>query len=223
MKTRLFTDRTGGVSRGRYESFNLGDHVGDDLLSVTTNRAILEKTVGPLMFMNQVHGDTVILVEGNSPITPTADAMVTGESGLALVVLVADCVPVLFWDEMNSIVAAAHVGRKGLVNGIALKTIEVMRELGATEIQAEFGPSICGSCYEVGEDVFTDVVEQVPGAQSLDSPYQFALDLPKALGRQLNEVKVQVVPSTVCTYESPTQFSYRRDGVTGRSAGVIWI
>lgn len=222
MITRLFTDRAGGVSKGRFASLNLGMHVGDDPADVTRNRSILESGTAPILFMNQVHGDTVIVIEGRSNLSITADAMVTLESGIALSVLVADCVPILLWDEESSCIAAVHAGRRGLVNGIVLRTIEVMRQLGATKIAAEFGPSICGKCYEVGEDVFDDVVAAHPLARSSQTLFEFALDLPAALEYGLTRLDVPVQRSTVCTFESQEYFSYRRDGSTGRSAGVIW-
>lgn len=211
------------MSKGRYESFNLATHVGDDLEDVTHNRSILEGMTAPLMFMNQVHGATVVVVEESVKHVLTADAMVTQEPGLALCVLVADCIPVLLWDDEASCVAVAHVGRKGLINGISGKTIAVMHELGASRIFAQFGPSICGKCYEVGEDVFEEVVTTYPQARGSRSKFDFTLDLPAALEFELVREGVEVYKSSVCTFESGSHFSYRRDGVTGRTAGVIWL
>jgi len=221
--TRLFTDRTAGVSKGRFESFNLATHVGDVLEDVLKNRTILQAKTAPLVFMNQVHGDTVTVVDGLVDHEFTADAMVTQEPGLALCVLVADCIPVLLWDEANSCVAAVHVGRKGLMNGITGKVLKVMRELGAVQIRAEFGPSICGDCYEVQRDVFDEVVAIHPKARSRSSAFEYALDLPAALAEVIERDGVEVLMSSVCTYESNSHFSYRRDGMTGRTAGVIWL
>lgn len=222
MITRLFTDRAGGASKGRFASFNLGLHVGDDPADVALNRSILESQTAPILFMNQVHGDIVIVIEGRSNLSVTADAMVTLESGIALSVLVADCIPVLLWDEESSCIAAVHAGRKGLVNGIVNRTIEVMRELGAAKITAEFGPSICGKCYEVGQDVFDEVVGAHPHARSAQTLFDFALDLPAGLAQVLTGLDVTVHRSSICTFESQNYFSYRRDGSTGRAAGVIW-
>jgi YfiH family protein len=220
--TRLFTDRTAGVSKGRYESLNLGDHVGDIPDDVAINRSILENKTAPLVFMNQSHGDVVVFVDGPTTHFPSADALVTTESNLALVVLVADCVPVLLWDESASVIAAVHVGRKGLLNGITFRALQVMRELGARNISAEFGPSICGKCYEVGKDIFDEVVQQIPTARSRETDFEFALNLPIALASQLESEKVSTKLSDICTCESASHFSYRRDGITGRTAGVIW-
>ena len=222
MITRLFTDRTGGASKDQFASLNLGLQVGDDPAKVLLNRKILESKSAPIVYMNQVHGDTVLVIEGPTNLSIIADAMVTQESGIALGVLVADCIPVLLWDQQSSCIAVAHVGRRGLQNGIIHKTIDVMRELGAESISAEFGPSICGKCYEVGQDVFDEVVASRPHAKSSETAFDFALDLPAALDYELESLEISVLRSSICTFESASYFSYRRDGLTGRSAGVIW-
>lgn len=221
MSIRLFTDRDGGVSRGRYSSFNLSDQVGDVLADVIQNRGKLASLSGSTVFMDQTHGDMAIVVDGIPGATPKADALITQEKGIALAVLVADCIPVLFWDEPGSVVAAVHVGRRGLVNGIAPKVVEILMSMGARNIFAEFGPAICGACYEVGEDVFNEVVSMHPGAAYKSSKFSFALNLPGALAIALNKVGVSVISSTICTAESQEHFSFRRDGITGRAAGVI--
>lgn len=222
MITRLFTDRAGGASKGRFSSFNLGLTVGDDPADVSLNRSNLEDLTSPLVIMNQVHGDTVIVVEGQPDVSIKADAVVTQESGIALAVLVADCIPVLLWDEESSCIAAVHVGRRGLLNEIIHKTIQVMRELGADRISAEFGPAICGKCYEVGQDVFEEVITKYPRARCAESAFDFALDLPAALEHELLQLSIPVLRTSICTFESEGHYSYRRDGVTGRAAGVIW-
>ena len=152
----LFTDRRNGHSRAPYESFNLALHVGDDPLVVAQNRDDLKALSAPLQFMNQVHGDDVVVV--NELISePTADALITQNPDIALAVMVADCIPLLLVSDL--VIAAVHVGRRGLVNGIALKTVSKMRELGAIEIRAELGPSICGKCYEVPQDLADDFIQ----------------------------------------------------------------
>ena len=218
MKYR-FTKRTGGQSHGAFASLNLGTHVGDDLDTVVKNREILTSLVGPTQFMNQVHGDRIALIEEVIDEIPTADALVTGIPGIALAVMVADCIPLLLSSPES--VAAVHVGRKGLVNEITRKTISVMRDMGATEISAIVGPSICGSCYEVSEDVFLEVIATHPSAQCRTPQGTFSLDLPKALLEVLQDEGIRVINEFQCTVESEDLFSYRRDGVTGRQAGVI--
>lgn len=221
MVATLFTNRIGGVSSSPYDTNNLAFHVGDDAEVVAENRRLHGQIVGPTQFMNQTHGDVIALVDGISPQDPNADGLVTTERGIALGVLVADCIPLLLWSR--EVVAAVHVGRKGLLNAIALKAVKVMTSLGAEKIEAVLGPSICGRCYEVGEDVYEQVVERHPYARSLTSKGTLSLDLPVALSRELEKQGVKVTPSNICTVENSNFFSYRRDGVTGRQSGVIWL
>ena len=218
MKYR-FTKRTGGESHGAFASLNLGTHVGDDVEAVLKNRAILTSLVGPTQFMNQVHGDRIALIEEVTDEIPTADALVTGIPGIALAVMVADCIPLLLSSRES--VAAVHVGRKGLVNEITRKTISVMRDMGASDITAILGPSICGNCYEVSEDIYREVLATHPAAESRTPQGTFSLDLPKALLEVLQDEGIGVINEFQCTVESQDLFSYRRDGVTGRQAGVI--
>ncbi len=218
MKTS-FTKRTGGVSHGAFASLNLGTHVGDDLNDVLANREILSQQLGPIQFMNQVHGNRIALIEEVSDEPPTADALVTGIPGINLAVMVADCIPLLLKSE--DAVAAVHVGRRGLVNEITRKTISVMREIGPSKISAIIGPAICGSCYEISEDIYQEVVQIHPLAASTTPQGTFSLDLPAALRAVLVGEGVEVSENFECTVESQDYFSYRRDGMTGRQAGVI--
>ena len=216
-----FTNRTGGASTGAFASANLGFHVGDEPDHVTANRARLSKEFGPVAFMTQVHGDRVAVVEDVSDVDPTADALVTGIPGITLAVQVADCIPLLLISSQS--VAAVHVGRKGLVNGVTLRALEVMRDMGARDIRAVIGPAICGVCYEVSEEIFTEVTAQHPAAASRSARGNHALDLPAALVKVLQGQKIAVEFAGGCTVESSELFSYRRDGVTGRQAGLVWL
>ena len=221
MVATLFTNRIGGVSRSPYATNNLAFHVDDNVEVVAENRRQHGRIVGPTQFMNQTHSDVVVLVEGLSPQDPNADGLVTTERGIALGVLVADCIPLLLWS--GEVVAAVHVGRKGLLNAVALNAVRVMTSLGAKKIEGVLGPSICGKCYEVGEDVYEQVSEKYPFARALTSKGTLSLDLPMALSRELMEQGVNVTRSNICTVENPNFFSYRRDGVTGRQSGVVWL
>ena len=214
-----FTNRTGGVSTGAFASRNLGFHVGDNPSDVARNREQLADELGPIAFMNQVHGDTVVVVEKIEDIDPTADALVTSVPGITLAVQVADCIPLLLHSSES--VAAVHVGRKGLVNGVALRAIEAMRELGSVNIGAIIGPSICGRCYEVSEEIFSEVTALHPAAQSRSLREKPALDLHAALVQLLQQEKIAVADESACTVESNDLFSYRRDSITGRQAGLI--
>ena len=216
-----FTNRTGGVSTGAFESLNLGTHVGDNLEDVIRNRAIASESGEQIQFMNQVHGNRVVIIETLTDSDPTADALVTGIPGISLAVQVADCIPLLL--ASKEVVAAVHVGRKGLVNEVALRAIDVMREMGAQAISAIIGPAICGTCYEVSEEIFEEVVAAHPQARSHTRIGTPSLDLPKALIAQLEPLDIAVVNESSCTLENQSLFSYRRDGITGRQAGIITL
>ena len=216
-----FTNRTGGVSTGAFESLNLGTHVGDNLEDVLSNRALASESGEQIQFMNQVHGNRVVIIETFTDSDPTADALVTGIPGISLAVQVADCIPLLL--ASKEVVAAVHVGRKGLVNEVALRAIDVMREMGAQAISAIIGPAICGTCYEVSEEIFEEVATAHPQARSRTRTGTPSLDLPKALIAQLEAIDVAVVNESICTLENQSLFSYRRDGITGRQAGIITL
>jgi len=218
--TSIFTNRSGGVSVGAFSSFNLGDHVGDQPDAVRANRQALEKLHGPVQFMNQVHGSRIVIIESVTDEQPTADALVTGIPGVTLAVMVADCIPLLLTSPQ--VVAAVHVGRRGLQNEIASKTVELMREMGAEDISATLGPAICGTCYEVSSEIHDEVVAQFPLASSKTSSGSYALDLPRALTATLISAGVEsVIDQKLCTVENKDLFSYRRDGVTGRQVGLV--
>jgi len=215
-----FTDRSGGVSQGAFASFNLGDHVSDDPEDVQANRALLASKFGAVQFMNQVHGSRIAIIESVTDEAPTADALVTGIAGVTLAVMVADCIPLLL--TSSEAVAAVHVGRRGLVNGVAVKTIELMREMGARKIRAVLGPAICGRCYEVSQDVHDEVVALHPLATARTASGTPALDLPKALKALLKAEGISEISDLqICTVESADYFSYRRDGITGRQVGLV--
>ncbi len=216
----LFTDRRSGASLAPYESFNLALHVGDDALAVTQNRAQLQDRTSALQFMNQVHGEHIVRIEDVIS-DPTADALITTVPGIALAVLVADCIPLLLTSP--EVVGAVHVGRRGLVNKIAVKTIARMRELGATSIHANLGPSICGRCYEVSQELADEVVSMHPEAAAVTGHGTPALDLPRALMAELCSVDVTYQALQICTLENSEYFSYRRHNITGRNAGVVWL
>jgi polyphenol oxidase len=217
-----FTDRTGGLSTGAFLSNNLATHVGDEQDTVLANRARLESHVGrPIQFMNQVHGDVVSIIRGETVESPTSDALLTQSDGIGLAVMVADCIPLLL--ASSSSVAAVHVGRKGLMNEVALAAIALMRSTDSSDITAVIGPSICGHCYEVSEDIYNDVTNKFPLAASKTRNGGFALNLAAALIDQLQKHGIKVTDERRCTVENDNLYSYRRDGVTGRQVGVVWL
>lgn len=229
--TWFFTGRhdSGGASRTPYGGANLGTHVGDLPGAVQANRAALAHRAGvppgSLVFMHQVHGRAAAVVASvPAGPAPAVDTLVTTTRGLALVVLVADCVPLLLLDDEAGVAAAVHAGRRGVQLGVVAAAVDAMRDLGAASPRARLGPSICGCCYEVGADVQAEVVAVVPQTEAVTPAGRPALDLRAGVVAQLVAAGVhadQIDAVAACTAEDPDLFSYRRDGVTGRSAGMV--
>ncbi|OLR94198.1 peptidoglycan editing factor PgeF [Actinokineospora bangkokensis] len=228
---RVVTTREGGVSRAPYESFNLGDHVGDDPAAVAANRGRLARELGlgadRLVWMEQVHGRTAQVVDGpvDGPLEAT-DAVVTAEPGLGLVVLVADCVPVLLADPEAGVVAAVHAGRVGARVGVVPAALAAMAEAGADvqRVEVLLGPAVCGDCYEVPQAMQTDVEKHLPGSACRTRRGTPGLDLRAGLWRQLADAGVaKIGMDPRCTREEQALFSHRRDGTTGRLAAVTWV
>jgi YfiH family protein len=229
------TDRLGGVSSRPYDALNLGDHVGDDPAAVAENRRRLATALGldpdRLAFMRQVHGTTVVVVEstGDDPVAaPEADALVTTGRAVGLVVLTADCVPVLVAapGPDGPVLAAAHAGRQGVQAGVVAETVAAMRRLGARleEGQAYVGPAVCGGCYEVPAEVQAEVAAAVPATACTTRAGTSGLDLPRGVAGQLAAAGVGAVGRDgTCTREAAELYSHRRDGVTGRLASVVWV
>ena len=197
---------------------NLALHVEDNPLFVKKNRAkLLSKTGGKkLIFMQQVHGDKIEIVDKNSK-NLICDAMITKDKGIALCVMVADCIPVILYDESKNVIAVAHAGRKGSYKGIIKKTILKMCEeftCKQNDIKVVFGASIKKCCYEVGAEVvgsFEKFTHKKNG--------KIYLDLIALNTKDLINVKID----DTCTCCDKRYFSYRRDGTTGRFCGVISI
>ena len=227
----VFTSRAGGVSAAPYDSFNLGTHVGDDAADVAANRARLAQILGlpeeRFVWMEQLHTNTVTLIDGPSatPVEAT-DAIVTREKNLALCVLVADCTPVLLSDHTAGVIGAAHAGRMGARNGIVKNTVEAMVGLGAepSRIQVLLGPAAAGESYEVPEGMALDVEKHLPGSRTRTKKGTPGIDVRAGLVRQLMSLGVTHIDAdSRDTITDKDFFSHRREGVTGRQAGVIWM
>ncbi len=228
---KVFTSRVGGVSHAPYESFNLGTHVGDVPEDVAENRRRLAHSLDLssecFVWMEQVHSNTVTVVSEPHPDpVPTTDALVTTCPGLVLGVLVADCTPVLLSDHEAGVVAAVHAGRLGARNGIVARTVERMLALGATasHIHALLGPAAAGASYEVPRELAEDMETHLPGSKTTTSWGTYGVDIRRGLVHQLHHLGVTAVdvdPRDTITDES--FFSYRREGTTGRQAGLVWL
>lgn len=226
-----FSTRAGGVSRPPWDGLNLGLAVGDDPADVRTNRALVARWAGaPVAFARQVHGAGVLVLD--CPASPDtddvgeADALVAVGPGVAVAVLVADCVPVLLADPAAQVVAAVHAGRAGLAAGVLQAALTAMREAGARRIVAAVGPCVAGSSYEVPAALRDDVAAVVPATAATTSWGTPSLDLAAGVSAVLAEQGVPDVHRVGRdTFTDPLLYSHRRASaagtVTGRSAGVV--
>lgn len=224
-----FTDRHGGVSAGPYGTRNLGGAVGDDPAAVAENRAktAAEFGLGQAVFMRQVHGTDVAYAGGPFGEEPPAlDGVFTDRPGLGLAVLVADCAPVLLADPVAGLVGGAHSGRPGTEAGVVPALVEAMAARGAEpgRMVAVVGPSACGLCYEVPEDLRERVAARVPETWSRTRRGTPALDIRAGIAAQLARAGVADVRHDArCTIETDDLYSYRRESRTGRFAGYVWL
>ncbi|CAO5232777.1 peptidoglycan editing factor PgeF [Frankia sp. AgKG'84/4] len=220
----LVTSRAGGVSAPPFAGLNLGDHVGDAAPSVLANRRRLAERVGlPVQYMRQVHGSRAVLAREPGP-PPEADALVTDVPGLALAVMVADCAPVLF--EATGAVGVAHAGRGGMARGVIGATLAAFGELGieADELSVTVGPCVCAGCYEVPAWLRDEVDRQVPGSSATTRQGTASIDLRAGIVGQLRYSGViDIAVSPRCPAEDAELYSFRRDGRTGRFAGLAWL
>jgi YfiH family protein len=228
---RVTTTRTGGVSAPPFDSFNMGDHVGDDPVAVATNRSRLAEAIGlgddGVVWMNQVHGDRVVTVDGPvSGAVADADGLVTTNARLALAVVTADCVPVLMADARAGVIAAVHAGRVGAQKGIVERAIEAMVRNGARveDVSVFLGPAVSGVNYEVPDAMADEVEASVPGSRTTTARGTAGLDLRAGITRQLAQLGVTaIVVDPRCTVADDDLFSHRRAAPTGRLASLVWM
>ena len=229
----LVTKRTGGVSLAPFDSFNLGDHVGDLPENVLANRVLL-RTYLPAdpIWLKQIHG---VKVSTPNARLLEADAVVTNIPDEVLVIMTADCLPVLFTNQSGTVIGAAHAGWRGLCAGVLENTvtemIKLIRQDADKNLIAWLGPAIGPQAFEVGQDVlnaFQDFGISYP--QSAFSPIsekpgKYLTDIYSLARSRLESVGVdQIFGGQYCTVTQADQFfSYRRDGETGRFASLIWI
>lgn len=237
----LATTRQGGFSLGPYDDgrggggLNLGLHVGDDADTVQRNRALLQQALpGRPAWIAQVHGVAVADAAHVQPGQPAtvADASIARMPGVVSAVLTADCLPVLFADLDGKVVASAHAGWRGLAGGVLGATVAAMRAAGAGEITAWLGPAIGPRQFEVGEDVRAafgaalGVAEAAPAFVAFAGrPGKYLANMPLLARAFLARAGVtRVAGGAACTVTDAARFySYRRDGVSGRQATLIWI
>lgn len=226
-----FTTRLGGVSVAPWDSFNVASHVGDSPESVAANRKLLrEKLRLPTepAWLNQVHGVEVVDLDVAPPLaTPvTADASCTRATNRVSVVLVADCLPVLFTSRDGQTIGAAHAGWRGLAGGVLENTVRTMG-VSPAHLIAWLGPAISQEHFEVGDEVREAFVKADAEASSLFAPNprgRWQADLVALARRRLAALGVNDVSGGPwCTFADRKRFySHRRDRKGGRLAALIW-
>jgi len=223
----LQTLRTGGCSPVPWDSFNLGDHVGDSSILVAANRAKLRALLpGEPLWLQQVHGTTAVDADFSTNLL-AADAAIARQPGKVCVVMTADCLPVLLCDRAGTVVAAAHAGWRGLLAGVLEATIGKMG-VPAGELLAWLGPAIGPKRFEVGGEVHAAFIDRTPEAALAFSPQlpgKWLADIYTLARQRLQAAGVDSISGgDFCTASDTKRFfSYRRDGVTGRMASLIWL
>lgn len=216
-----------------YTDANLAFHVGDNLADVLENHDLLARQLGynrhSLIHMRQIHSNKITIIDQtyNFDTPPECDALITDHPNIPLMVMSADCTPILLYDPVHKAIGAVHAGRAGALNEIVTKTIQSMRENYGSipdDIHAVLGPSISGCCYEINSAIAEETISKgYPEALRLENEKIF-LDVNTILSIQLKNLgveKVEVIDEcTAC--HNDRYFSYRADQQrTGRIAGVI--
>lgn len=223
------TTRLGGASQQPYQGLNLGMHVGDKAEHVQRNRTQLQqelRLVDSPAWLNQIHSNRVIDLNASLTVVPDADGSYTQASGIACTVMTADCLPLLLCDTAGTQVAAVHAGWRGLADGIIEAALEKFT-VPADQILAWLGPAIGPDAFEVGSEVREQFIAEQLQAEQAFKPYgeKWLADLYLLARQRLQRFGVtNIYGGEYCTFGDPERFySYRREGVTGRQASLIWI
>lgn len=220
------TTREGGVSLLPYETFNLGDHVGDDPVAVAENRRRLSEAFGIRpAWLKQVHG--LVVADADPGVVAEADASFTDQPGIACTVMTADCLPALFCDRAGTRVAAAHAGWRGLAGGVLEATLDRLG-VPADEVLVWLGPAIGPQAFEVGlevRDAFTAVHPEAAAAfVDGERPGKLMADIYQLARIRLAARGVTAVyGGGFCMVNDPRFFSYRRTPQGGRFASLVWL
>ncbi|GAC1628168.1 MAG: peptidoglycan editing factor PgeF [Nevskia sp.] len=222
--------RGGGVSSGPYAGLNVGRSGGDESSAVDENRRRLVAALrlpGAPQWLRQVHGSCVVQMPADPP-EPDADGCFTRQRRTVCAVQAADCLPVLFCDDAGSVVAAAHAGWRGLVGGVLEATVAAL-PVAPRRLMAWLGPAIGPEAFEVGEEVREAFTRKDAGAAAAFRagavPGKHFGDLFLLARRRLAAAGVRrVYGGGLSTHADPARFySFRRDGVCGRMAALIWL
>ncbi len=225
----VITTRRGGASAAPYDSFNLADHVGDAPDAVHRNRERLREGLGlpsAPHWLEQVHGCDVAEADGREDLC-RADAATATRPGRVCAVLTADCLPLLICNRRGSRVAAVHAGWRGLAAGVLEATLETFED-APSDLLVWLGPAIGPAAFEVGPEVREAFLAIHPADDACFAPNRpghWLADIYQLARNRLQRLGVGYVGGgDYCTVSEPERFfSYRRDGVTGRMASLIWM
>ena len=224
------TGRSGGCSLPPYDSLNLARHVGDDADAVEANRDLVRRGVraSGLAVPRGVHGAHVVEATKAGD-AGEADAVLTSEPDLGILVLGADCLLIGIAGDDDRTVAAVHCGWLGLAGDVVGATIAALTARGVRPRAVVLGPSICGSCYPVPAER-ADHLRETCAPDVADaalvrcSDGQPGIDVRMGVRARLAALGVpgdQVIDTGLCTFEDRALFSYRREGRTGRHGLVM--
>jgi YfiH family protein len=222
----LTTTRQGGFSKPPFDSFNLGDHVNDDVGQVLKNRQLLNQSLpNTPVWLSQTHTNKVVELNNHTKINESFDGSFTTQTNVVCTVITADCLPILLTDTQGSFVAAVHAGWRGLADGIIENTLDnIKTKTKTSEVVAWLGPAIGPECFEVGDDMKSQFTVDEQDAFKVHGD-KWLCDIYALAVKRLNKLDVnKIFGAEHCTYkENELFYSYRCDAVCGRMASCIWI
>jgi YfiH family protein len=203
---------------------NFAINVTDNHSNVLDNRKNLQMAIAKkVIYPVACHSNLVAEVDEDAlENIEQVDGLITQNQDIALAVLSADCATVLIYAEDIKAICALHAGWRGMKDQILPKALAQLQQRGAKQFKAVIGPTICGTCYRVDEDRYLEVKKVEPNA-ALVNEHGFTIDVRQGLLDQFERSKVSPSVVDVCTFESKSSFSFRRESVTGRMASVVWF
>lgn len=232
----LQTTRNGGISATPHNSLNLSEHVKDNLLHVAHNRQLLSKFLpSEPVWLNQVHGIDVIDA-ANTSCAPSADASFSTRKNVVCVTMTADCLPILLCDQAGTAIASVHAGWRSLCDGVIETTVKKM-PVESSQLMVWLGPAIGPNAFKVGGEVRGQFIQKglnlgISQSETAFKPYgehqeqdKWLADIYKITAQRLNNLGItKIYGGGLCTYTDEERFfSFRRDGITGRMATLIWL
>ncbi len=234
--THAFTSKDGGISQAPYATLNLAFHVGDKNSDIEYNHQLLAQKLNynkdSLIHMKQIHSSKVHIIEKNDTFDnpKECDALITNKKNIPLMVMVADCAPVLFYDPFNEVIAVAHAGRAGAFQNIVKNVLDIFVQKYNSEVKniyVSVGANIQQCCYEVGSEIAHEVKQLQIEYALKEQEKSFFLSINAILQKQLlkegvRKEHIEFADECTCC-NNKKYFSYRAHGVTGRFCGIIYL